>query len=122
MAQSTQPDPLLNAPFVQVEGIVNMRRLGGYPIATSNIGSGSDALENVVMKPGIVFRSGEPSKITPKGKDQLLGLGIRKVFDLRSEAEIASFKSATPEVEGVVFEKAPVIQEQFFDDDKLTAQ
>ncbi|KAF9455582.1 Tyrosine/serine-protein phosphatase IphP-type, partial [Collybia nuda] len=89
---------LSSPPFVVVEGVVNIRHLGGYAASDSQW----------VVKPMAIFRSGEPSSITEAGKEQLRALGVVKVFDLRSEQEIKQFKTASPTIEGIEMINAPV--------------
>ncbi|KAA1469502.1 hypothetical protein DENSPDRAFT_835137 [Dentipellis sp. KUC8613] len=97
---------LTSAPFVTVDGVINIRDVGGYPTALDS---------TTIVKTGILYRSGEPTRLTAKGSEQLRALGIRKVFDLRSEAEIKKYKSPTPEIEGVEFVRIPVSQDEAYD-------
>jgi len=64
---------------MQIEGLYNFRDLGGYPIAN---------FPNKIIRPGVVYRSADPSKITELGISQVQALNITRVFDLRSEFEI----------------------------------
>jgi len=89
---------LSSPPFVNVEGMINMRDAGGH----------LSSLYNKRVKPGYIFRAGDPSHITERGKDQLLALGVKTIFDLRSDTEIESYKSATLMVDGIEFVKTPV--------------
>ncbi|KAJ7496579.1 hypothetical protein FB451DRAFT_1385972 [Mycena latifolia] len=73
---------LSSPPFIVVEGVINIRDIGGYVIEDSTL-----------VKSGLVFRSGEISNITETGKQQLLALGIRRVFDMRTQLEITSYKT-----------------------------
>ena len=96
LAKATLSSP----PFVQVEGIFNIRDFGaGYPAATGRV------------KSLHLFRSGEPTRISPKGIEQLKSLGIKKIFDLRADIEIAKYKTATPEIEGVEIVRASILEE-----------
>ncbi|PWY88954.1 hypothetical protein BO70DRAFT_417845 [Aspergillus heteromorphus CBS 117.55] len=61
-------------PFVAVEGVRMFRDIGS-----------DDASP---MRSGLVFRSGDPSKLTPAGLQTLLDLGITTIFDLRSRIEM----------------------------------
>jgi hypothetical protein len=97
--------PLPSPPFIDIEGVINIRGIGGCPTAS----------HRPSLRSPILFRSGEPSGITPRGKDQLVAIGIRRVFDLRSDIEIAGYKTPTPAIEGVEFVRAPVSQKQAFD-------
>lgn len=89
---------LASPPFVVVEGVINIRTVGGYATSESQW----------LVKPMTVFRSGELSHITEAGKEQLRALGISKVFDFRSEEEINQFKTASPNIEGVEIINVPV--------------
>ena len=92
---------LSTSPFVTIEGIFNVRDFGaGYPTSSGTC-----------VKPLYLFRSGEPSRITPTGIEQLRALGIKKVFDLRADSEIQKYKTATPAIEGVEFVRAPILEE-----------
>jgi protein tyrosine/serine phosphatase len=75
MADQTLPSP----PFVQVNGIQNLRDAGGYAI---------ESQPGKIVKPGVIFRASEPSKVTPEGIATLRQLGITDVYDLRSQQEI----------------------------------
>ncbi|KAF8069862.1 hypothetical protein FPV67DRAFT_988417 [Lyophyllum atratum] len=68
-------DVFASPPFVTVEGVVNVRTLGGYSIPGQAPRS--------QLKPLHVFRSGDLSGITDHGKAQLLVLGITTIFDTR---------------------------------------
>ncbi|KAJ7125424.1 protein-tyrosine phosphatase-like protein [Mycena epipterygia] len=100
------PLPALSSPpFVVVDGVINIRTLGGYITDDSTH----------IVKPGLIFRSGETSGITEMGKQQLIALGVRHVFDLRTQLEISSYKTASPEIPGVEFVRAPVGKEDPWD-------
>lgn len=87
---------LLSPPWVDVEGVINMRDLGGYKCTT-----GPDDSRGLIVKPLTIFRSGEPSRITEHGRQQLRVLGVTTFFDLRNDAEVADYKSEVPTLEGV---------------------
>lgn len=63
-------------PFVMIEGVRMFRDIGGAPTG--------------VVRSGLVYRSGEPSKMTWQGARDFMKLGIKKVFDFRSPVEIHS--------------------------------
>lgn len=88
---------LSSPPFVHVEGVINIRALGGYRITDSHF-----------VKPSIIFRSGDPSKITADGKEQLRALGVTKFFDLRDESEIVNYGSRMPAIDGIEFVRVPI--------------
>ena len=89
-------------PFVTVDGIFNFRDFGaGYPTS----------VPGARVKPLRLFRSGEPSRISPRGIEQLRALGIKAVCDLRADREITKYGTATPAIEGVEFVRAPILEE-----------
>lgn len=90
---------LSNHPFVTVEGVINIRDVGGYP---------SGLYTSRIVKPLSVIRSGEPTRIADSGKQQLRALGIRKIFDLRADVEIKTYQSETPDIEGIDIVRAPI--------------
>lgn len=61
--------------FVEVEGTLNVRSLQ-WLLDPEGHGTSTK-----------VFRSGNLARITPKGKQQLRELGVKRVFDMRSKAE-----------------------------------
>ncbi|EGO22832.1 hypothetical protein SERLADRAFT_439600 [Serpula lacrymans var. lacrymans S7.9] len=70
-------DPLsLPPPFVVIEGIDNVRTIGTFARSPS-----------VNIKPALIYRGGDPMKITERGKNQLRELGITTVIDLRSDRD-----------------------------------
>ncbi|KAH8816813.1 tyrosine phosphatase family-domain-containing protein [Xylogone sp. PMI_703] len=72
-------------PFIEVEGIANFRDLGGYPISDSGLKS---------VRTAIVYRCGEPSKVTENGVATLRDLQITHAYDLRSLTEINQYNAA----------------------------
>lgn len=101
---------LTEPPFVQAEGVINLRDAGGQP---SHLPA---SYENRMVKLRYLYRAGEPSRITPKGIIQLRDdLGVRKVFDLRSDLEVKGYKAAPLIIEGVGFVKAPVSSAEAYD-------
>ena len=89
---------LSSPPFVPVEGVINFRDLG---LSSTN-----------QVRPGLLFRSGELTHLTPTGAETLAAsLNISAVFDLRSETEVNTFASCTPDIPAlrdVQFFKVPV--------------
>ena len=86
-------ESLPSPPFVSIEGIHNFRSVGGY--RTSNPFS--------ITRQNILFRSAEPSQVTPAGVLALKALNITTIFDLRSMPEIEKMKALTPitHIEGI---------------------
>lgn len=96
----SSPSALSSPPFIAVEGVINVRTIGGYRTDASHI-----------VDPKLVFRSGEVSGITETGKQQLVALGIHRVFDMRTNLEINSYKTPRPNIPGVEFVPVPVGKE-----------
>ncbi|KAK0212304.1 protein-tyrosine phosphatase-like protein [Desarmillaria ectypa] len=80
-------------PFIQVQGVINIRMVGGY----------KTAMPSTIVNPEIVFRSGELSFLMENGKQQLISHGIRRIFDLRSD------------IEGVTYVRAAISEKNAFD-------
>jgi protein tyrosine/serine phosphatase len=100
---------LSSPPFIVVDGVINIRDVGGYPTAYADL----------FVKPSFVFRSGELTRITDRGIEQLHALKIVKVFDMRSDSEIASYKAEAPTIEGVEFVRIPISQKESYDPTSL---
>lgn len=109
---ATVQKTLASPPFVPVEGVINFRDIG------LSSGSGSQT----AIRPGLLFRSGELARLTPHGADTLKQLGVRTVFDLRSDSEVAKYSSATPSVEGVEDVRVPVSDKDEYDPGILAAR
>lgn len=77
--------PLPRPPFVTVPGLFNFRDAGGYPI---------DAQPGRILRPGVIYRSAEPSRVTDQGISKLQDLGITHVYDLRSTIELKRLAEA----------------------------
>ncbi|KAF8429124.1 protein-tyrosine phosphatase-like protein [Tirmania nivea] len=102
MSTNNMKGPFTSSPWVPIPGIANFRDIGGYPIAN---GTGS-------VRKGLIYRCAEPSKITDAGKEKLRSLGVKKIYDLRSEPELKRLGDLTKivEVEGVERFFVPVIR------------
>ncbi|KAI3616495.1 protein tyrosine serine phosphatase [Moniliophthora roreri] len=96
-------DILSRPPFVTVEGVINVRDLGGYR---------STSFVNKTTKRRLLYRSAELASVTEKGKKQLKELGISKVFDLRSDTEIEKYNSPLPSIDGVEIVRTPVFKKE----------
>ncbi|KAJ3856401.1 protein-tyrosine phosphatase-like protein [Lentinula lateritia] len=92
---------LSRPPFTSIPGVINVRDLGGYPSMTHPGKS---------TKPGFIYRSAEVASITDEGKEQVRRLGIKKVFDLRSDTEIQKYNAPLPTIEDVDLLRVPVFQ------------
>ncbi|CDO73781.1 hypothetical protein BN946_scf185015.g109 [Trametes cinnabarina] len=93
-------EQLSRPPFVTIPGVVNVRDLGSYPTSSPGL----------VTRPGLVYRSGEISHITPEGMQKLRQLGITTIYDLRSETEMHRYETPIPTIEGVEVVHIPVFK------------
>lgn len=76
--------PLPSPPFIPVRGLANLRDAGGYPVTGGAAGR--------VVRRGVLYRSAAPEGLgldDGDGVAALRRLGITRVFDLRSVAELA---------------------------------
>jgi hypothetical protein len=76
---------LPSPPFVDVEGILNFRDVGGYPVLPQQNNDHHQRPRSI--RRGLIFRSAEPTRITPSGMRKVQSLGINTIFDLRSASE-----------------------------------
>jgi hypothetical protein len=83
---------LMSPPFLQIEGVINARVVGGY---ASSLKPGYKVIDKLCV------RSGELTYITETGKKALKAFGVTKVFDLRVDFELAKYKAAPPKIDGV---------------------
>jgi len=74
---------LPSPPFVSVSGIHNFRDLGGYAVSPT-----------LSVRRNVIYRCGEPSKVTQDGIETLKSLGVTRMYDLRSKVEIDRNKDA----------------------------
>ena len=102
---------ILAPPFVTVDGILNVRSVGGYSIS----GDSDESLRSLIVKPTYLFRAAEPTRVTELGKAQLRALGVKKIFDFRSDSEIQKYKAVTPEFDGITIVRAPVSDDEAYD-------
>ncbi|EEH37041.1 hypothetical protein PAAG_07459 [Paracoccidioides lutzii Pb01] len=87
-----------NPPFVPIPGLFNFRDLS-HPLITPPL-----------LRQNYIFRSGMLSFLEEEGKVKLTaGLGVKKIFDLRSAPELVKFPS--PEIEGVEVRWLPTVPE-----------
>jgi protein tyrosine/serine phosphatase len=113
--------------FLSVGGVLNFRELGGYPCGAvppthAPNGSPDNASEATPwdsqssIRPGFLFRSAQPSQITPAGIETLIHkLGIQAIFDFRSQTEIQLVTTRYPdsllEIPGTTRYSVPVFKE-----------
>ncbi|KAI0021422.1 tyrosine phosphatase [Xylariomycetidae sp. FL0641] len=96
------PPPLPSPPFLDVPGLDNFRDAGGYGVLSSPSSPdpttcpGDDdpqqSQKHRMVRRGLLYRAAEPSRLTPAGEAALDRLGVRVVYDLRSELEIARLR------------------------------
>ncbi|KAF9886670.1 hypothetical protein FE257_011184 [Aspergillus nanangensis] len=98
-------------PFLAVEGVRMFRDVG--------------ASSRACLRPGLVFRSGELSRVTAAGLETLRDLGVKKVFDLRSPVEMEGeghHLSIMAEEAGWERVAAPVFPDEAWQHDKRSAR
>ncbi|KAI0252082.1 protein-tyrosine phosphatase-like protein [Lactifluus subvellereus] len=98
-------DALSKYPFVNIEGVCNVRDLGMIPAADGEH----------VTRTGFMYRSGELSA----GEEQLRALGVTTIFDLRSDTEIAKYDAATPPIAGITVLRAPVFEKEDYSPERM---
>ncbi|KAH7361122.1 tyrosine phosphatase family-domain-containing protein [Pyrenochaeta sp. MPI-SDFR-AT-0127] len=77
---TTQKNPSLpQPPFYSIANINNLRDAALYPLATSS---------GARIRPGVLFRSAEVSKLDLSGWQAVHSVGVAHVFDLRSKPEV----------------------------------
>jgi len=103
---------LSSPPFVAIDGVHNVRSLGGYE---------SKSISGHITKVNFAFRSGGLSGITTRGKEQLQELGIQKIFDLRSDIETVLFGQPPPQLGSQIeLERIPVFKDKDYSPENLT--
>lgn len=70
---------------LQIPGVANIRDVGGISAGTSRV------------RDGVLFRSGSLSRLTVEG-DEMLRARVRRVVDLRDDAEVSAEPSALHDV------------------------
>ena len=85
---------LLEPPFVNVEGVRNLRDVGGYPTSPGSC-----------TRRGLVYRSADLSACTTNGLHRLESLGVKAIYDLRSKREIAKTEEAESGMSSNVYEQ-----------------
>jgi protein-tyrosine phosphatase len=94
-----------------VEGLLNLRDLGGLPTETGGL-----------TRHGRLLRSDALHSLTRSGQDALLDLGVRTVVDLRTASELEELPSPLLDVPGVHCVHAPIFtDEDTFPADVVTA-
>ena len=92
----SQPHKRILPPFVDVQGVLNFRDIGGAAIAP-----GSSVRQN------LIYRSADFKNLTATGIQQLQALGIKAVFDLRSNQEIKKARESGAESDFAAWSAMP---------------
>ena len=97
-------------PFVNVEGVPNFRDLGGYACVPPTTTAFNNTAQPLHVRQGFVYRCSELSQISPAGNVHMVStLGIRTLYDFRSEAEAANPRGHP---QGVTCISTPVFRKQ----------
>ena len=86
---------------IELDGPSNFRDLGGLPVS----GGGSTS-------PGLVYRADRLCTLSDADLRRLEAAGVRHVFDLRSEAEVAEFPDRLPA--GASYVRMPMTSDEKF--------
>jgi hypothetical protein len=111
MADASKPKDL-QAPFVSIDGLHNVRDIGGWPIF-----EGETDKTIAHIRSGIIFRGPDTTRITDAGAAGLKDLGIVTHFDLRSQQQLDRM-GAGPAIEGITTHWTPVFGEEEYTIDK----
>jgi pimeloyl-ACP methyl ester carboxylesterase len=71
----------------QIEGVSNFRDIGGWKIYNPTFPDSSNPHNKYFVKPNVAFRCANMTNITKNGLAKLQDLGVKAVFDLRSDGE-----------------------------------
>ncbi|KAI5867712.1 tyrosine phosphatase family-domain-containing protein [Durotheca rogersii] len=119
---------LPSPPFHHIPGLANFRDIGGYPVnggpSSDDPGPPDGGKILKVVRPGLIYRSSEPSRVTTDGVSKLQALRIEKVYDLRSNVEIErgmrdGYNWNVKEWDGALRVFAPVFLDQDFSPESL---
>jgi protein-tyrosine phosphatase len=87
---------------VPLEGAVNFRDIGGYK-----------TIDGREVKWGKVFRSDGLARLTEQDHQTMMQMGIERVFDFRTKAEVAEAPDKLPEDGSIVHVNLPVTHGKF---------
>ncbi|KAA8917173.1 hypothetical protein TRICI_000676 [Trichomonascus ciferrii] len=90
-----------------VDGISNFRDFGGFATRDGDF-----------VRPGLLYRSANTSKVSEQGKKDLQDLNVRVIFDLRSEQELKRVGSAK-DIPGCEVRWIPIFKDQDLSPAKL---
>jgi pimeloyl-ACP methyl ester carboxylesterase len=92
--------------FKDVAGISNFRDFGAFP-----------SVEGKKVREGVLFRSANVAQVEPAGMEAIIDLGIKTVFDLRSDPE--ADRAGVASIPGVKVRRVPVFQDIDLSPEKL---
>jgi protein-tyrosine phosphatase len=98
------PPPALADRHLRLAGTRNLRDVGGYPA-----GPGRHTRWRTLL------RTDALDQLPPASQDELIGLGLRRVIDLRWEHELAARPSVFERSERVRYTSLPLIRDEFVD-------
>jgi len=101
----------IQPPFVNIDGLANVRDIGGWPITDYH------GQLNCSVRKGIVYRGPDTSSITDTGIMKLKDLGVTTVFDLRSKLQIDR-SGGYKKIEGIKWIWCPVFAEEEYTQEK----
>lgn len=84
-----------------LEGVYNLRDLGGYPTR-----------EGKITRPGRFLRSDNIGKLSEAARQKLVDWGLKTIIDLRFEAEVASFSHCFASQDGVCYLNVSLITKE----------
>ncbi|RJP89617.1 MAG: tyrosine-protein phosphatase [Desulfobacteraceae bacterium] len=96
-ADKSGTPPLAADRLVSMEGAVNFRDIGGYHTADGR-----------QVKWGRVFRSDGLARLTLKDHETLRRIGLRRIFDFRTPAEVGASPDYLPEGGAIEYVNLPV--------------
>lgn len=90
-------NPTQSSPFILVDGVPNVRDVGGHTCHPPTNAKKSPITEWYIRS-GLLFRAAQPSQITPLGVETLTkSLHVQAVFDFRSKQEIELLVARSPD-------------------------
>lgn len=82
--------------FLQLDGVFNFRDIGGL-----------NTKDGCMIKPGLIFRSGELSQLSDNSLEGLKKLNIKLIIDLRTKNECKSKPDKIPDNSGIRVDNIP---------------
>ncbi|HEX2913136.1 MAG TPA: tyrosine-protein phosphatase [Chloroflexia bacterium] len=85
---------------IELEGLHNLRDLGGYPTHTGR-----------TTRWGRIYRSDSPERLLPPGQQALVEQGVAVMIDLRTPYEVSKFPSVFAPSQVVKYHHMPVLKD-----------